>query len=110
MAKFVNSHKIVVQRNAFSNLQMRKMRTKSFGHGGLKCPFSQVEWDLDFKKRTNSPYNKENNKEEGGWNCDERGRWRKWRVKKYWANYEVLHLIAIWWEMELEFAKMWKIK
>ncbi len=63
MAKFVNSHKIVAQRNAFSNLQMRKMRTKSFGHGGLKCPFSQVKGDLDFKKRTNSPYNKKNNKE-----------------------------------------------
>jgi hypothetical protein len=26
------------------------MRTKSFGHGRLKCPFSQVEKDLDFQE------------------------------------------------------------
>jgi hypothetical protein len=25
------------------------MRTKSFGHGGLKCPFSQVEGDLNLQ-------------------------------------------------------------
>jgi hypothetical protein len=49
IARFVDSHKIVVQRNAFSTLQMHKMRTKSFGHGGLKCPFSQVEGDLNLQ-------------------------------------------------------------
>jgi hypothetical protein len=26
------------------------MRTKCFGHGGLKCTFSQVEGDLDFQE------------------------------------------------------------
>jgi hypothetical protein len=50
IARFVDSHKIVAQRNAFSTLEMHKMRTKGFGHGGLKCPFSQVEKDLDLKK------------------------------------------------------------
>jgi hypothetical protein len=53
---FVNPHKVVVQRNAFSvfgnaqNEGVSKVRTKSFGHGGLKHSFSQVEGDLDFKK------------------------------------------------------------
>jgi hypothetical protein len=50
ITRFVNSHKIVAQRNAFSILQMHKMRTKSFGHGRLKCPFSQVEGDLDLQE------------------------------------------------------------
>jgi hypothetical protein len=50
ITRFVNSHKIVAQRNAFSTLQMHKMRTKSFGHGRLKCPFSQVEGDLDLQE------------------------------------------------------------
>ncbi len=29
---------------------MHKMRTIFFGHGGLKCPFSQVEGDLDLQE------------------------------------------------------------
>jgi hypothetical protein len=50
IARFVDSHKIVAQRNAFSTLQMHKMRTNFFGHGGLECPFSQIEGYLDFQE------------------------------------------------------------
>ncbi len=54
MASFV--HKVVIQRRAFlvirnaQNEGVLEMRTKFFGHGGLKCSFSQMEGDLDFQK------------------------------------------------------------
>ncbi len=54
MASFV--HKVVIQRHAFlviknaQNEGVSEMRTKVFGHGGLKCSFSQMEGDLDFQK------------------------------------------------------------
>jgi hypothetical protein len=45
----IDPHKVVVWRNTFlalenaQNESVSKMRIKSFGHGRLKCPFSQVE-------------------------------------------------------------------
>jgi hypothetical protein len=56
MARFVDPHKIVVQRNAFSilgNVQnegVSKVKIESFGHGSLKHSFSQVEGDLDLQE------------------------------------------------------------
>jgi len=53
---FVNPQKVVAQRNAFpifgnaQNEDVSKVRTKNFGHGGLKHSFSQVEGDLDLQK------------------------------------------------------------
>jgi hypothetical protein len=53
---FVNLHKVVAQRNAFSifgnaqNEGVSKVKTKSFGHGGLKHSFSQVEGNLDLQQ------------------------------------------------------------
>ncbi len=50
MVGFVNPHKVVVQRIAFltfANGSVSKMKVESFGHGGLKHPFSQVQGDLD---------------------------------------------------------------
>ncbi len=50
---FVNQHKDVAWTIAFSalanaqNENALEMRTKSFVHGGLKHPFSQVEGDLN---------------------------------------------------------------
>lgn len=48
MVGFVNPRKVVYQRNAFLTLanaqngSVSKMKVESFGHGGLKRPFSQV--------------------------------------------------------------------
>jgi hypothetical protein len=56
MASFVHPHNIVARRSAFlvfENVQnegVSKVRTKSFGHGGLKHSFSQVERDLELQK------------------------------------------------------------
>jgi hypothetical protein len=53
MVGFVNPHKFVAQRIAFltfanaQNGSVAKMKVESFGHGGLKHPFSQVQGDLD---------------------------------------------------------------
>jgi hypothetical protein len=75
IVRFVDSHKIVVQRNAFSTLQMHKMRIKSFGHGVLKCSFSQVEGDLDLQEILKlTPLPKKRTRKNGGYNCDERRR------------------------------------
>jgi len=49
MANFVNAHKVVAQRSAFTILQnahndgVLEVRTKSFDHAGLKHSFLQVE-------------------------------------------------------------------
>ncbi len=56
MASFVNPHKIVARRSAFpilGNVQnegVSKVRIESFGHGGLKHSFSQVEEIWIYKK------------------------------------------------------------
>jgi hypothetical protein len=53
MAAFVDAHKVVAQKNAFSvlgnaqNEGVSIVRIESFGHGGLKRSFSLVERDLD---------------------------------------------------------------
>jgi hypothetical protein len=50
---FIDPHKVVVWRNKFlalgsaQNKSVSEMRIESFGHGRFKCPFSQVERDLD---------------------------------------------------------------
>ncbi len=84
------------------------MNTESFGHGGLKHSFSQVEGgNLDLqeiskpiplpkkiatKKKTTIVTMKEE---------DEEGE----KARKNWADGEVLHLIALQGGMELEFMK-----
>ncbi len=76
------------------------MRTKSFGHAGLKHSFSQVEGDLDLqevpkpaplpkKKTTKKKMVIVTMKEE-----DEEGEKAK-KAGKICANGEVLHLIAL---------------
>jgi hypothetical protein len=56
MVNFIYPHKVVAGRNAFivlgnvQNQGVLKVRTKIFGHGGLKHLFSQVEGDLDLQK------------------------------------------------------------
>jgi hypothetical protein len=61
MASFVHPHKIVARRSAFlvfENVQnegVSKVRTKSFGYGGLKHSFSQVERDLELQKTSGYP-------------------------------------------------------
>jgi hypothetical protein len=102
MDGFVNPHKVVVQRYAclvLGNAQnegVLEMKTKVFGHGGLKCSFSQMEGDLDLQeihKLAPLPKKKVTKKkaiiitmkvesEEGE------------KVRKIWANGEVLHLMA----------------
>jgi hypothetical protein len=53
MVGLIDPHKMLVWRNTFlalesaQNESVTEMRIKSFGHGRLKCPFSQVERDLD---------------------------------------------------------------
>jgi hypothetical protein len=53
MVGFVNPHKVVAQRSAFpifgnfQNEGVSKLRIESFGHGGLKQSFSQMEGDFD---------------------------------------------------------------
>jgi hypothetical protein len=55
VASFVDPHKVVVQRYAFlilGNVQnegVSKTRIMFFGHGGLKCSFSQMEGYLDLQ-------------------------------------------------------------
>jgi len=58
---FVNPHKVVVQRNAFSTLanvhemkMFKKIRTKRATSGGLKQPFSQVEKKFKFMHLKNN--------------------------------------------------------
>ncbi len=83
------------------------MRIESFGHGGLKHSFSQVEGDLDLqeilkptplpkkittKKKTSIVTMKEEDED------DE-------KVGKNWVDGEVLHLIALQGGMELESTK-----
>jgi hypothetical protein len=116
MAGFVNAHKVVAQRSAFTILEnvqnddVLEVRTKSFGHAGLKHSFSQVEGDLDLqeflepdplpkKKATKKIVVIVTMKEE-----DEEGEKAK-KVGKNCADGEVLHLIALRGEMELEFTK-----
>jgi hypothetical protein len=54
MVGFVNAHKVVAQKSAFTILEnaqndgVSEVRTKSFGHARLKHSFSQMEGDLDF--------------------------------------------------------------
>ncbi len=54
MVEFENPQKIVAWRLTFltfasaQNEIIFKMRTKSFGHGRLKCPLSQIEKDFLF--------------------------------------------------------------
>jgi hypothetical protein len=49
----IDPHKVAVRRNTFlalgsaQNESVSEMRIESFGHGRFKCPFSQVERDLD---------------------------------------------------------------
>jgi hypothetical protein len=53
MVGFVNPHKVVVWRNAFStlaNAQNEYMKIESFGHGRSKHRFSQVQGYLDLWK------------------------------------------------------------
>jgi hypothetical protein len=52
------------------------VRIESFGHGGLKHSFSQVERDLDIQEISKliSPSQKDSNKEEGGYSYNERRR------------------------------------
>ncbi len=56
MGGFLDAHKVVAQKNAFSvlgnaqNEGVSKVRTESFGHGGLKHSFSLVERDLNLQK------------------------------------------------------------
>jgi hypothetical protein len=59
MAAFEDAHKVVAQKNAFlvhgnaQNEGVSKVRTDTFGHGGLKRSFSLMERDLDFLKILN---------------------------------------------------------
>jgi hypothetical protein len=97
MAAFEDSHKVVAQKNAFlvhvnaQNEGVSKVRTETFGHGGLKRSFSFMERDLDFQKNLNQfPFLKKKQqrkrraivtmKEE-----DEEGEY----IGKNWANGEV---------------------
>ncbi len=53
MAIFVDPHKVVTRRNAFSTLPSAWNEVESKGgieSGGLKHQFSQVEGDLDLQK------------------------------------------------------------
>ncbi len=86
------------------------MRTKSFGHAGLKHSFSQVEKDLDLqeilklaplpkKRATKKKTTIVTMKKE-----DEEGE-KAEKAGKNWADGGVLHLIALRGEMELEFTK-----
>jgi hypothetical protein len=56
LAGFVDMHKVVVRRSAFSALPSPHNGGELEGgakSGGLKCQFSQVEGDLDYKKSLN---------------------------------------------------------
>jgi hypothetical protein len=113
MVIFVDPHKVVAQRSAFSvlgnvlNDGVLKVRIESFGHARLKYSFSQVEEDLDLqeipklalfpkKRATKKNMAIVTTKEE-----DEEGE----KAGKFWVDGEVLHLIALQGEMELEFTK-----
>ncbi len=107
MVTFVDPHKLVAKRNAFSAFPIAWNGGESEGgieNGGFKRQFSQVERDLDsqeipkriciFRKRALK--------------CgeDEEGE----KVERIWVDGEVLHLIVLRGEMELEFAKNVKKK
>ncbi len=98
MINFVDPRKVVA-RNV-QNEGVSKVKTESFGHGGLKHSFSQVEGDLDLqkilklvplpkKRATKKKATIVIMKEE-----DEEGE-KVEKVGKNWADGEVLHLIAL---------------
>ncbi len=121
MVGFVDPHKVVIWKNAFivlGNAQsdgVLEGRTESFGHTWLKHSFSQVEGDLELqeipklvplpKERTTKKKEIIVTMKEEDEECD-----KVEKVGNNWANGEVLHLIALWREMEFEFTKNAKKK
>ncbi len=118
MASFVDPHKIVAWRNAFSilgNVQnegVSKVKIESFGHGSLKHSFSQVEEDLDLQKilkPTPLPKKIVVKKKVAIIRMKEEGE----KVEKAGKNLEddeILHFIALWREMELDLPKIQRNK
>ncbi len=98
MVGFVDPHKVVVRRNAFSTFPSAQNGGELEGgenNGMLKHQFSQVEKDWIYKKSLNKfPFQR---KEQQGRRCMcEKTKMKKVeKVKKNWVYGEVLHFIAI---------------
>ncbi len=113
MAGFVDLHKMIARKNAFSALPSAWNEGELEGgakSGGLKCQFSQVEVDLDLQEilklvpipMKRAPKKKlvvMKDEDEGG---D--------KVGQNWVDVEILRLIVLKGEMELIFAKNAKKK